>query len=501
MKNISTKLFNSAGYVFAKDYIEDIDRMRKNRLWRLPIGIGDKLQIFILSIFIKISWFSDILYIIYPHTWSPSYNILIKYLIKNKIFDSVSEKNEPYSGYYSFFIIKYIYNPNGIERLTGQGVARDKFTALSKAIGEMVERSISGLYDNTSKVLKDSADSLIKSNHLFFYPPKYHRFLDIQKRKYKELCNDSRDIIEWVDGYNLITKDNVYIPKQITSWFKHNANTERMLISPTSNGCAGYFTKDGATLRGLLEVVQRDAFLCHWLTKTAPKRIQEEDIPDDIKKTIDMFNKRGISIFLLDITALPIPSVCVAAITKQSNEPLVALSAASSVNFDEAIVSALDEMVSCSEIFYYKQSDVKFRANETKYEPFLSSLNKEGRQRYWTGEEKIKKFEWFISGGVVSYKDLIKNNLSSGKFDSNKLKTCLLSLKTLGKDYYPLVYCPNNKVQKKINFYISQVYIPKAIPFYLKECYGTFDSDRLNDFVVSKGNKNWELNPDPHMFS
>lgn len=81
------------------------------------------------------------------------------------------------------------------------------------------------------------------------------------------------------------------------------------------------------------------------------------------------------------------------------------------------------------------------------------------------------------------------------------MQIVLRLLKGYGAEYYPVVYYPENSIQKKIGFYVAQVYIPKAFPFYLFEGYGTFDSDRLDDFAKSKNITNWALNPEPHMFS
>ena len=123
------------------------------------------------------------------------------------------------------------------------------------------------------------------------------------------------------------------------------------------------------------------------------------------------------------------------------------------------------------------------------------------RQLYWKGKDKLQQFEWFIKGEQISYQQLCQKNLISKGDDISKLEICLNVLKSKGESYYPVVYYPENEVQQKIGFYVAQVYIPKAFPFYLVEKYGTFDSDRLQEFAESKKVFNWELNPQPHMFS
>jgi hypothetical protein len=65
----------------------------------------------------------------------------------------------------------------------------------------------------------------------------------------------------------------------------------------------------------------------------------------------------------------------------------------------------------------------------------------------------------------------------------------------------PVVYFPENQMQQELQYWVAQVYIPKAFPLYLLERYGTFDSSRLLDFAHSCGKDSFNLNPMPHMFS
>jgi hypothetical protein len=201
----------------------------------------------------------------------------------------------------------------------------------------------------------------------------------------------------------------------------------------------------------------------------------------------------------LNTTSIPIPSVCIAAINEQAEIPQVVLCAATAVTFEEAILNALKEMLIGSEIFYYMDDDKE--SGEDEPEPFVSNTGKAARQLYWRGIEKVKQFSWFISGERVSYGDVCKHDIQCDINDNHQLKRCLEILMDLGNDFHPIVYFPKNIVQKKLGFYIAQVYIPKAFPFYLFEGHGTFDSDRLQEFALSKNVQEWHLNPAPHMFS
>ena len=104
MKISPSKLFHSPGYLPLDEYVRDIEIMRKNGPWKIPLQIGDRVHLFFLRM-MRFSWFSDVLCIQHPHQWSPSYSILLSYLRKRGFVDEVVEKNANY-GKYSFFFYK-----------------------------------------------------------------------------------------------------------------------------------------------------------------------------------------------------------------------------------------------------------------------------------------------------------------------------------------------------------------------------------------------------------
>ena len=490
----SSSLFDKAGYISLSEYVKDIYNMIENGPWKLPLGSGDRFRLFLLRVVLKFSWFLPTMYILHSSKVSPSYSALLTYLKKNLFFDSFSERSLGHRNYFYFCFEKQISLYGKVFIMSGQGVSEDKATAFSIALGEMLERIISGVHDMNKNIVITSYKELSQECSVL-YPPSYHRFLEVQKNKHKELNFNSNDKISWVRGENLITQETTYIPKQITLWFDENRNMKKIFMNATTNGSAGYFTKEGAVLRGILEVVQRDGFLVHWLTMIPPQVIVRETLPMDIQKRIQDFELFGLSIHVLNITALSVPSVLIVVINNQAEIPQVVVAGASDLTFEDAIWSALKEVVIITEIFYYTDtvSDIS--------EPFISDLSKMGRQLYWRGKNKVERFQWFLGGKKVTYQSLCLQSLPSQTDDLSKLSKVQDVLSGKGGDYYPVVYYPENKVQEKVGFYVAQVYIPKAFPFYLVEKYGTFDSDRLVEFAESQKVFNWNLNPEPHMFS
>jgi hypothetical protein len=260
--------------------------------WKLPIGLGDRMQLLLLSGMVKFSWFADTLYVRYPFAWSPAYSILVAFLERKGILDTVRERASHQDGYYHYHFQKSITIGEERYLFRGRGIDRRRSVAFSKGLGEIIERMVSGVLDENRDILRASPCEMIQKKHRIVYPPRYHRFLPLQLERYRELHRDATHALEWVWGENVVTRQRTAIPVQLTSWFKHQYNFREVLAYPTSSGSAGFFTEEGALLRGILEVVERDAFLVHWLTRIAPRVIVRHTLPEDIQDELQEFESK-----------------------------------------------------------------------------------------------------------------------------------------------------------------------------------------------------------------
>lgn len=484
---MENNLFNSPGYILAKDYVENIRQMQKKGPWKLPLGVGDKFHIFLLSLFLKFSWFKDI-YIKYPYDHSPAYDIIINFLKRNKILSFVIKLNSASYWNTNIYATQLLDKEEILVKSTGHHKESD--IALSKTIGELIERAVSGLYDENTNLVFGSFNELKTKYKNIFYPPIYHRFLPEQKELFKELRVDDNQEIEWVKGFNFLTNDVALIPKNLTSW-RHR----RMVItmSPTTSGSAGGFLKEDVIKNSILEYIERDSFLIHWLTQIAPRVISNESLPEDLFLYIKDFNSIGVSTYVLDTTTnVGIPSACVVVRKNNLNKKSIAVSGGAGIDLHTAIRKALEEAQQC--VFNLDKNGSAIKASDIK--PFVSEIDREERIRMWQGEEWIKLFEWFISGDIVSY-----TNKSIATFNEEDEFTTLKNVFTkLGDEYIPLIYFPKNKAMEKLGFKVAQAFIPFCFPLFLVEKYGTFDSDRLKQFAKYKGVENFKLNPYPHPF-
>lgn len=484
---MENNLFNSPGYILAKDYVEDIRQMQKNGPWKLPLGVGDRFHLFLLSLFLKFSWFKDV-YIKYHHDHSPAYDIIINFLNRNKMLSSVSKINT--ASYWNINIYSTRLLDGEEFLVKSSGHHKNSNIAFSKAIGELIERAVSGLYDENSDFIVGSFNELKIKYKNIFYPPVYHRFLPQQRELFKELRVDGNQAIEWVRGFNFLTNEIALIPRSLTSWRrKKNIIT----MNPTTSGSAGGFSKEDVIKNSILEYVERDSFLVHWLTQIAPKVIINESLPEDLFLYVKDFKSIGVDTYVLETTTnISIPSACVVVGKNNLNKKSFAVSGGAGVDLHSAIRKALEEAEQCVANLDRDQAEVEVG----NFTPFISDIDREKRITMWQGEEWVKLFRWFVSGDVFNYVNNSANALGE-EDETNVLENIFTKL---GSEYTPLIYFPKNKAMDKLGFRVAQSFIPFCFPLFLVEKYGTFDSDRLKQFARYKGVENFKLNPYPHPF-
>ncbi|MEV0797279.1 TOMM precursor leader peptide-binding protein [Kribbella sp. NPDC050281] len=115
--------------------------------------------------------------------------------------------------------------------------------------------------------------------------------------------------LEWVPAQSMVTGDDVWIPLLATH-LGYRPPPEAGLFPTTSNGFAAGPDRDGATLRALLEVIERDAFMIAWSHRLPGPCVAAADVPDEQTRGIAATHaRRGI-----DIVVHLLPTDTVAAV-------------------------------------------------------------------------------------------------------------------------------------------------------------------------------------------
>ena len=109
-------------------------------------------------------------------------------------------------------------------------------------------------------------------------PERFAGFSDKQRQENPRLTLSSNAEYLWIQGRSLVHEAPVWLPAQVASGFygsrvNHQKVKEPMILVPITTGLATGETREDALLGGMLEIVERDAFMITWLNQLTPPRL------------------------------------------------------------------------------------------------------------------------------------------------------------------------------------------------------------------------------------
>jgi len=151
---------------------------------------------------------------------------------------------------------------------------------------------------------------------------------------------DEHAPLDWVWGHSVARRAPVLVPSDFVYY------GSRQMIYGNSSGCATGSCVEEALLFGLLETIERDAFMLHWLARLAPRRIALDSIGDvECKTIITRLAAAGAELHLLDARLdLPIPVVLAVIVREPGRFGAFSLAAGASFDPVDAIRRALGEV-------------------------------------------------------------------------------------------------------------------------------------------------------------
>lgn len=384
------------------------------------------------------------------------------------------------------------------------GVSFDFEEALSKAVGELLERYFLTLYKREN-LIKASPRDLTGAgkNHLDIR--NLAGFSNTQKKFYPRRQWTDKSILFWVEGAELLSNTPALLPAQLVFWnYKYLPGAgEPFLQESNTNGCAGHFTRTEAILEAIYENIQRDAFLIYWLNALAPPRISAETIEnEELRKTLQDFSDYGLETVFLNTTLdCRVPS-CIAVLLDHTGiGPKVSVGGGCSPNMERAMLRSLIEAFSV----YYWVRTMAERKRFTlgkNYKPFTSpSIDQEKRLLLWGNIKMFPKFKHFLGGRVQSFADTAGSFPPSFPSPDEELHAVLEVFQNLGEGYEVFIYEARHKVLESIGFHSVTTIIPKLIPLYLREADAPLGATRLKEVPTAMGHAPRKTPyPYPHPF-
>ena len=386
-----------------------------------------------------------------------------------------------------------------LEKMIGHCFGKNAAEVFSKAIGEILERYFLTIY-HKKNLLRSSLSALKNKKLPALDLNLLAGFSEEQKKNNPRRQFNEESIFYWEKAKRVLTGETTYLPAQLIYWTYIRDELEPFLCEGNTNGAGGFFTKEGAILSGIYELIQRDSFLIYWLNKLTPKTIDPKTIPDeDFQNLLEESKRYGFEIYCLNITAdTGAPAFAVIVSDSSGKSPRFCLGAGCQADPVKALRRALEEAWS---VYYWMRPWPYHPVLTGDYKPFRRGIEQDERLRLWANPEMADYFKFFISGKKEPFDSTDFNYPKEFASQKEELDFLARRVESLGPGYEVYYYQPQHPLLSEVGYYSAQVVVPQFIPLYIRENNAPLSSRRLKEAPSKLGFKAAkEFNPLPHPF-
>ncbi|MBI2635302.1 MAG: YcaO-like family protein [Parcubacteria group bacterium] len=393
----------------------------------------------------------------------PRFHSLIKYLYEEGILEQISFP-KPIPDWPSVPALNLKFGKGK----TASGYALNYDMAAIKAFAELIEWHSLTLYDKRNFIYGSWKE--LKSNGA------------IDPRAFRGFQVDENSRFGWAPCYSLFDNKKHFVPAQLVYLGYERLPEEPLIRQTTTNGAAAGVSREQALEHAILEAIERDALMIHWLNKITPPKIDIGGLENlgnkTIAKIIGEYRRYKIDFALLDITAdLGIPVVLTVIRDNAIGRPAIFLGAGADLNIESAIIHSLLEGLRAG--YWNSVSREQIEAVNKKV-PLIENI--EERRVYWCDKSRMREVDFLLDGPIKK----IERNEFGGASNQKKMELLKQILMVRGMKAYGVDYA--TKAAKDSGLKITKVLIPELYYLYLDE-----------RFRYS-GIKRKDVNPIPHPF-
>jgi ribosomal protein S12 methylthiotransferase accessory factor len=221
----------------------------------------------------------------------------------------------------------------------GEGSGEAKVRALAEAVERYCatqpdpRRSLRACLAGLGGSAVDPTDCVLYSDRQYALPGfHYARF-------------SQQTTMTWTYGTVLPGNEIVAVPAILVYLNRTWEQQEEYICSPTSNGLAAGVDVGMAILHGLLEVVERDAFMISWLTRRRCSRVDYSRQRGLLATIRNHYSRFGIELVVIDLTTdLPIHVMMAIAIDHGEVGPAAVVGLGANLNPAVAVEKAFNEV-------------------------------------------------------------------------------------------------------------------------------------------------------------
>lgn len=366
--------------------------------------------------------------------------------------------------------------------------------AVFKCLCETIERYCNHVYKNSFSAFigshKETGSKGIDPRSIVSFSEK-----QLEEDKFKKFRLSENSKFSWTEMTSLIDGKEILVPSQLIYLSYPFIPGEPTIYPSISTGAAGGSCLSAAIIRGIYEIIERDAFLIFYLNKLEPQRIELESIPDKrIQAAVKIQERYSLEIVSLDIaTDINVPTFASIAVDRTGIGKAVSVGLKSSPDAIDALAGSINEALHTRT--WIRQEREK-HPKEIKSSDLLVNTEMKTRGLLWYPKRRIEDLDFWINTSKRKIA-LKKSKLSSGQ-QLQRLKSIFEKL-----NYDVLFKDITLESFKNLDYFIVKVAIPQMQPLYLNENYKLLGGKRLYEVPGKLGyanKKEEELNNFPHPF-
>lgn len=232
--------------------------------------------------------------------------------------------------------------------LNGSAAGLQKKSAYWAAIGEACERYASCIVDPANFYIGSYLD--LSFSGLNPIKPDRWALFDEQQYgaiPYQKFTQDTQ--IAWTDAENLTRREDCLVPACL-SYLSHpeifTAHDAQIIGNAVSTGTACSYSRADAMVRGICEIIERDAFIITWRNKLSAPRVIIDESSSIFQTFAEKFQRTGLEYYLFYTTLdIKIPSFFGILLDKRDKDTRLIVGGAAHLDADVAVLKTLTELV------------------------------------------------------------------------------------------------------------------------------------------------------------
>lgn len=348
-----------------------------------------------------------------------------------------------------------------VNETTGLGYDLVPEKAMVKAAAESLERLC--IYLPNPKLLSGRENYL--ENKKCIDPASFISYSKKQVLNFKEYVNKIRESkYRFVKSWDVLGKKEVLIPAQLI-FLSHFKKESQIRKETTTSGAATGMRKNDAVLRGLLELIERDACMHAYLGKVRMKKII--DLPAPLSNLKRYFGRYLLKSCIFQVpNDFDIPITITITLDASGIGPALMAGSSANLTYEESIYHSMMESIQARgyariKYRYLKERHSEIFNNELKVQNRVRTV--EERALYWYPKNKTRFLGFWLKNNGI------KHSIKYSLMQENVVQPSVLlsKIKERGFNIYLTdIGLPETKKQK---IYVTKVSSPELLPLYLSE--------------------------------